>query len=325
MCEGLMFLSFPDQRVVIEVHESPSREKTVHIMTGHDAGLFLDQWFAFSQLNNYLKGQAFFADGKIIERKKVYRWEDIVLPEATKRAIQIHVNQFLHNREALKKLGVKGRRGVILAGPPGTGKTLIGKILADTLEVSFIWVIPRHIEDIRSFGDILSLARHISPTVIFLEDLDLFAEERERGGLLGLGELMNQLDGAMDNEDIVTIATTNRLEVIEKALRNRPGRFDRVITIDTMDPPCRRRMLDKLLAKVDVAPETLHRLVHATDGYTGAQVEELVNTLFIHAVDTHSGGVDPATEGMLNLDRQVDSALQEMSQDGKNRMGFQPV
>ena len=94
-------------------------------------------------------------------------------------------------------------------------------------------------ECVKSFDDFLSLARFVAPTVVFLEDLDLFAQDRQSKDWPGLGELMGQLDGAIDNEDIVTIATTNRLEVIEKALRNRPGRFDRVLRFDTMDEPIR--------------------------------------------------------------------------------------
>jgi len=62
----------------------------------------------------------------------------------------------------------------------------------------------------------------VAPTILFLEDLDLFGGDRESHGWLGLGELMNQLDGASDNEDIITIASTNRIDVVEKALRNRP-------------------------------------------------------------------------------------------------------
>jgi len=320
---GMMFLYFPEKPVVVEVDDDPSQDKAIRVMACDGAGVFFDQWVTFSRRNNYLFGRAFFANGDLIERKRRYGWTDIVLPEETRQAIQTHVGDFLAHREQLKRLGAKPRRGIILSGPPGTGKTLIGKILADTLGVSFLWVTPRHIDSVRSFADLLSLARFIAPTVIFLEDLDLFAEERDRGGWMGLGELMNQLDGAVDNEDIVTIATTNRLDVIEKALRNRPGRFDRVLTIDVMDKVCRGQMVAKLLKPAQISAEDTGYLVCATDGYTGAQIEELINTLFIWAVNANNQNTQPDKNGQVSVDRKlINFALNEVQVDVKTRLGF---
>ncbi len=180
----------------------------------------------------------------------------------------------------------------------------------------------------------MSLARFVAPAVVFLEDLDLFAEEREgNSSWMGLGELMNQLDGAVDNEDIVTIATTNRLDVIEKALRNRPGRFDRIVQIGEMDERCRYRLLGKLLAKAGIGPEDMNYLVDATADYTGAQVEELANTLYILGVDgdnaRRSGSVvavgtacGPAPEGISVSRQLIDAALEEMAVERKAKIGF---
>ena len=325
---GYIFLCLPGERVVISAeppNHAPEPSMNLTVRSNKDSAAFLEKWKAYARRHNYLHGRSFFADGEIIERTRRYRWDDILLPDDLKRSVQTHVAGFLRHREELRRLGVKARRGLILEGPPGTGKTLLGKVLADTLDCSFIWVSPRHIDAPGAFEEILNVARFVSPSVVFLEDLDLFAEDRNARSWIGLGELMNQLDGALDNEDIITIATTNRLEVIEGALRNRPGRFDRILTLDTMDESCRRRMLERLLAKASVLPEDLAHLVDATDGYTGAQVEELVNTLYILAVEGHDGasGNGDGGPGAVALDRPlIEAAMKEFQVELKARVGF---
>ena len=326
--EGYLFAHFPDERVVVSAGTAlgPRGEQAViGTRSDRNAADFWHRWQDFARAHNYLRNQAFFADGQIVARKRKYAWDDVLLPEATRRLIQTHVEGFLRSRLRLKDMGVKCRRGLILAGPPGTGKTLVGKVLADTLEEAFMWVSPRHVRDPMSFEEIMQLARFVAPMVLFLEDLDLFAEERDYNGSSGLGELMNQLDGAVDNEDIVTIATTNRLEVIEKALRNRPGRFDRVVKFEAMDEPCRQRMLARLLAKAEISATDMDHLVAATVDYTGAQVEELSNTLYIMAVDANNDRADgPDTKPeQIYLDRVlIGAAIEEVRVEREARIGF---
>jgi len=308
--EGTAFIWLPSQKLVLSASEDPVRDAlNISIRSSKSSGELFQNWEDYTRQNNYLLGKAFFVDGTIIERKKQYTWDDIFLPENVKNSIKLNVEGFLSQSENLKKLGAKRRRGIILAGPPGTGKSLVGKVLSDTLgKVSFMWVSPRHIEKPGSFESILSLARFLSPTVLFFEDIDLYAENRHHNGWMGLGELMNQLDGASENQNIVTIATTNQLEVIEKALRNRPGRFDRVIELEAMEESCRQKFITKLLDKSRVSPDNIKYITRKTEGYTGAQVEELVNTMFMirldsdesDSSDTGWGGL-PGFEGVVSI------------------------
>jgi len=334
---GLLFAHSSDERVVVsaEPRYYPGGQKlAIHVRCSRDPVAFWQDWQAYSREHNYLRGRSFFADGTPIERHRKYTWDDILLPEQTRRTIQTHIQSFLRNRTRLTELGVKPRRGLILAGPPGTGKTLMGKVLADTLNVSFMWVTPRHVREAESFEDIMATARFLAPAVVFLEDLDLFAEEREHRGWMGLGELMNQLDGAADNQDLVIVATTNRLEVIEKALRNRPGRFDRVVEFGPLDEPARRKMLSRLLAKATVNDANVDRLVAATEDYTGAQIEELCATLVMKAVESEnvfkgaprrqgsavSGGkLSPGIRVGRDL---IEASLKEMHVERKAQLGF---
>lgn len=332
VAEGYLFIHSPHEKMVVSAELIPvqGRKKFRITLRGSgDSASFWRNWQDYTRRNNYLRGQAFFADGEIIERRRIYGWDDILLPEETKRIIRTHVDGFLRNRMWLKAVGVKARRGLIFSGPPGTGKTLTGKVLADTLDASFVWVCPRHVQFAVCFQEIMSVARLVSPAVVFLEDLDLFAEEREHNSGSGLGELMNQLDGAIDNEDIITIATTNRLDVIEKALRNRPGRFDRVIEFSAMDEYCRRRMLEKLLAHATLAPADMAHLVAVTSDYTGAQLEELTNTLYILGADSDDTPVAQVEDGReasprnISVDRRlIDTALQEVNVETRSRLGF---
>src|ERR1019366_9070056 len=105
-----------------------------------------------------------------------YTWESIVIADPVKQSLRTHVEGFLSNIDQLRARGMKGRRGVILAGPPGTGKTLVGKVLADSLGsslgVSFLWVLPRHVKRPDNIADLLAAARFMAPAVLFFEDLD---------------------------------------------------------------------------------------------------------------------------------------------------------
>lgn len=337
LCHGQLFIYSEHERIVVSaVPDDYNPVVAIHVHSDKDPVAFFGEWEEFAKENSYLQGRPFFADGEPIDSMGGYTWDTIVLPEKVTQAIRIHVQGFLDNCSHLKGFGVKPRRGLILAGPPGTGKTHLGKILANTLGVSFIWVTPRHIRDARSFKAILSVARFMSPTVVFLEDLDLFGEGRERGGGMGLGELMNQLDGGVENDGIITIATTNRLAVVEAALRNRPGRFDRVVTLDAMEEGGRRELLVQLLEKAEVAETDLAYLVEKSKGYTGAQVQELVNTLYLLALQNRGVEANTVVEDIpiaghakepsnptVSITKSLlDAAMDDFQVEQKSRIGF---
>jgi hypothetical protein len=153
--DGQLFIYSERERVVVTATAHPSRpRKLLQVQSDVSSAAFFQEWEEYARSNNYLRGRSFFADGWLIESKESYTWDAVVLPEKTKRIIQTHVCGFLKSTARLRGLGVKTRRGLILAGPPGTGKTLLGKVLANTLDASFIWVTPRHVKGPQSFEDI---------------------------------------------------------------------------------------------------------------------------------------------------------------------------
>lgn len=122
--------------------------------------------------------------------------------------------------------------------------------------------------------------------VVILEDLDLFSEDRE--GVvdqLRLGALMNILDGVNSVKNAVTVATTNRLELIEKALSNRPGRFDRVVEVPALEEPLRAKMVHSRLAGCSIEPSLVNKIIKKTDGWTPAELQELINTINLYFIN----------------------------------------
>jgi cell division protease FtsH len=147
-------------------------------------------------------------------------------------------------------------------------------------------VTPGDLDSVTDVKEIFELARLLAPAALLLEDLDAVGEERSRqgqGGKVLLGELMSQIDGCHGDADLFVIATTNRADVLEQALRNRPGRFDRVIEVPPLGlDPC-RAFLAARLGTHRVAPTDLDWLAAKSQGRTGAEIEDLIETVLVEA------------------------------------------
>jgi hypothetical protein len=322
--DGFVFIQIPGQRAVVQFErgrfESHIIEHHIRVYTAGDSQQFFRRWSAYTRQHHYLRARAAFADGEPIIHSRRYTWDDVVLPDQIRAMLRTHIETFLAHAVQLRAAGMKGRRGLILSGPPGTGKTLVGKVLADTLGVTFLWVLPRHVQSSEGTAEILKAAKFLAPAVMLFEDLDLFGEDRETSKSVLLGELMNQLDGVSEMDGIVTIATTNRLEVVESALRNRPGRFDRVIELGLPNLNARRKLLQRLL--VGVAESELAQLATATDGYSPAQLEEVVNTM--HLLAAESGDKINGNGRLKIAPELIDRTVGEIGAQRKPTIGFGP-
>lgn len=250
---------------------------------------FLSELEAYSKEHNYLKNTKIDASLKHIDLDRVYTWDDIILPESVLHELQINTSHLFEDLELYRKNNLTFKRGIILKGVPGTGKTLIGKILCSQAKCSFIWVTPKFMLHPKHISEIGNLARELAPSILFLEDMDLYGESRESNSNAGLlGELMNQLDGLIENKYVVTIATTNKPENIEDALRNRPGRFDRVLDISKPDTLCRKKMLQLHIGSCICEGIDLDKIASRTEGFTGAHIKELVTTAIVDAIESNS-------------------------------------
>ena len=125
---------------------------------------------------------------------------------------------------------------------------------------------------------LFEMARELSPTIIFMEDLDFYASNREDysgGNVRILGEILNQMDGFEENGDVIVIATTNDIESIEPALRDRPSRFDRILELKPLGLKDRKKLLRKYLRGHE-ATQIIEDVAPSMGGYSGAQINEFV-------------------------------------------------
>ena len=220
--------------------------------------------------------------------KKV-TFKDVAGADEEKEELE-EIVQFLRDPERYTKLGAHIPKGVLLVGPPGTGKTLLAKAVAGEADVSFLSISGSDFVEMyvgvgaSRVRDLFEQAKHQSPAIVFIDEID--AVGRQRGSGLGgghdereqtLNQLLVEMDGFTANEGVVVLAATNRVDILDPALL-RPGRFDRQVFVGLPDIKGRRDILaihakGKPLAEdVDLA-----RVARATAGFTGADLENLLN------------------------------------------------
>ncbi|NJL70815.1 MAG: AAA family ATPase [Candidatus Competibacteraceae bacterium] len=213
-----------------------------------------------------------------------------------------------------------------------TGKTSIGHLICQQAQDStVIWITPdlvyNNAQGRDSIKSLYKLADFVSPTVIILEDIDLFGEDRDASvGNIGLGGLMNILDGVNSVKNAVTVAMTNRIELIEKALSNRPGRFDRIVEIPYLNKYLRKMMFTDRLSDCNVEEEVLNYIVSHTAKWTGAEVQEFVNSLNMYFISNNLENDRVITQDVADhvLGTMSKFSLKEsnMNEEGPKKVGF---
>jgi len=175
-----------------------------------------------------------------------------------------------------------------------TGKTLIAKALANQVNSTFVWVTADDVKYPEHISHIYNMARELAPTIVLFEDIDYIGKQRDKwdsGSFDKItGELLNQMDGLQSNEGIITIATSNYPKALDKALRNRPGRFDIRVKFELPDDELRGLMFKLFFDKIEVLDVTIDDMVEKTYGYTGAYIKELVVASIMLAVSSDSIG-----------------------------------
>ena len=203
----------------------------------------------------------------------------------------------LREPEKFRAMGAKVPKGILLVGPPGTGKTLLARAVAGEAKVNFLSISGSDFVELYvgvgagRVRDLFDQAKRVAPAIIFIDEID--AVGRRRGAGLGgghdereqtLNQLLVEMDGFQKNEGVIVLAATNRQDILDPALL-RPGRFDRQIYVGAPDAKGRGEILQihaknkRLDGEVD-----LKQVALATAGFTGADLENLLNEAAILAV-----------------------------------------
>ncbi|MCQ4332481.1 CDC48 family AAA ATPase [Natronomonas sp. F2-12] len=212
-------------------------------------------------------------------------WESVGGLEDTKERLRETIQWPLDYPGVFEAMDVDAAKGVLLYGPPGTGKTLMAKAVANEAKSNFISIkgpelLNKYVgESEKGVREVFEKARSNAPTVIFFDEIDSIAGERgARMGDSGVGErvvsqLLTELDGLEELEDVVVVATTNRPDLIDTALL-RPGRLDRHVHVPVPDRDARRAIFGVHTRDKPLADDVdLDELADETDGYVGADIE----------------------------------------------------
>ncbi len=245
--------------------------------------------------------------------------DEVVMDEATRRLLWRNVIDLHLRRDVLKAHGVPIRRGVLLYGPPGTGKTFTCRYLCANLpNTTRIMVAGSALQQVAA---VFALARLLQPALVILEDVDLVFAVRDINTQASiLGELLDQMDGLRPHEDIGFVLTTNTIDRIEAAIKDRPGRISQCIHLGPPERELRERYLRHFLTPYAIGAVDVEALVARSAGASQAFLKDWVH----RAVQIATERIVEGTENLELRTEDFDVALREArsSREGTKIIGF---
>jgi len=252
----------------------------------------------------------------LFRREEAVRDDDIIIDDEVRTVLWRNVVDLHHRRALLTTHGVPLRRGVLLYGPPGTGKTFACRYLCGKLpETTRLIVAGNALLQVKS---VFNLARMLQPALVILEDVDLVFSARQITLYSSvLGELLDQMDGLRPFEEIGVILTTNAIDRLEAAIKDRPGRISQCVYLGPPGDVLRGRYLRRHLRDYDGSELDIDGLIRASRGATQAFLKEWVHRAVQIAVERLD---DPAQLLALH-NSDFDGALREMRRFSEGSTG----
>ncbi|KAF3439547.1 hypothetical protein FNV43_RR17825 [Rhamnella rubrinervis] len=286
------------------------------------------------QIRNRKSGGS--AGAKASEQGEIITFADVAGVDEAKEELE-EIVEFLRNPDKYVRLGARPPRGVLLVGLPGTGKTLLAKAVAGEADVPFISCSASEFVELyvgmgaSRVRDLFARAKKEAPSIIFIDEIDAVAKSRDGKFRIvsndereqTLNQLLTEMDGFDSNSAVIVLGATNRSDVLDPALR-RPGRFDRVVMVETPDRNGRESILKVHVSKKELPlgeNVNLGDIASMTTGFTGADLANLVNEAallagrqnkvvvekidFIQAVERSIAGIEKKTAKLQGSEKAV--------------------
>jgi len=285
------------------------------------AAAFLKEVDDILLAKNYLKGEKLELMSRCQFKFFEYEnldWDDIVLPDKIRSEVHRQLIYPITHEEVYKKIGLPWKRGILFYGIPGAGKTYLGKIICYKVPCTFIWVTIKALDGSDDVRTLYEAARELAPTIVFWEDIDLIGTDRRDGYFSPLlGELLNQLDGISPLSGVFTVATTNYIEHLDRALAKRPARFDVRLPLDLPISELRAELFKLFLRKHKIMGEIdFIELAKKSKDMSGAAIGEVVIRAIQQSLDNDADG----TIGHQDLIW----AIGQVKDFGQKHLGFLP-
>ncbi|KAL8525703.1 hypothetical protein ACS0TY_015078 [Phlomoides rotata] len=286
------------------------------------------------QLRNRKSGSS--GGAKVSEQGETITFADVAGVDEAKEELE-EIVEFLRSPDKYTRLGARPPRGVLLVGLPGTGKTLLAKAVAGEADVPFISCSASEFVELyvgmgaSRVRDLFARAKKEAPSIIFIDEIDAVAKSRDGKFRIvsndereqTLNQLLTEMDGFDSNSAVIVLGATNRADVLDPALR-RPGRFDRVVMVESPDRTGREAILKVHASKKELPlgkDVDLGAIASMTTGFTGADLANLVNEAallagrnnkfvvekidFIHAVERSIAGIEKKTTKLQGSEKAV--------------------
>ena len=222
-------------------------------------------------------------------------FKDVAGIDAEKQEL-MEIVDFLKNKDKFRSLGARVPRGVLLSGEPGTGKTLLARAIAGEANVPFFAASGSDFSGIivglgvAKIKEMFEMAKRNAPCILFIDEIDAIGQKRsmqihnDQDREQTLNQLLIEMDGFANNTGVIVLGATNRVDMLDPALL-RPGRFDRQVYIELPDLNGRREILNLYANRVKLGPDVdLMNVARGTTGFSGADLENLLNEAALHAV-----------------------------------------